>query len=35
LRAPLARPAAEIENAPPWLISLGRIADPNTQQSGS
>ena len=35
LRAPLQRPAAPIESAPPWLTSLDRIADPNTQQSGS
>jgi hypothetical protein len=35
LRAPLARPAAEIENPPPWLISLGQIADPNSHHSGS
>jgi Icc-related predicted phosphoesterase len=28
LRAPLLRPAATIENPPPWLESLGRIADP-------
>lgn len=28
LRAPLARPAAPIEIAPPWLASLGQIADP-------
>jgi len=28
LRAPLLRPAAPIENPPPWLISLGRIAEP-------
>ena len=27
LRAPLLRPAAPIQNPPPWLISLGRIAD--------
>ena len=35
LRAPLARPAAEIENAPPWLTSLGRIADPSLARPGS
>ena len=35
LRAPLLRPAAEIENPPPWLISLGRIADPNLARPGS
>jgi hypothetical protein len=28
LRAPLLRPAASIEIAPPWLISLGQITDP-------
>ena len=28
LRAPLRRPAAEIENPPAWLTSLGQIADP-------
>jgi Icc-related predicted phosphoesterase len=35
LRAPLQRPAAEIENPPPWLISLGRIADPNLAKPAS
>jgi hypothetical protein len=35
LRAPLRRPAADIANPPPWLISLGRIADPNSYRSGS
>src|SRR6267378_604246 len=35
LRAPLARPAAEIENPPPWLISLGRIADPSLARPAS
>jgi Icc-related predicted phosphoesterase len=29
LKAPLARPAAKIQMAPPWLISLDRIADPS------
>jgi Icc-related predicted phosphoesterase len=29
LDAPLQRPAAAIEKAPDWLISLGRIADPS------
>ena len=29
LRAPLLRPAAPITDPPPWLISLGRIADPS------
>ena len=28
LEAPLQRPAAPISNPPPWLTSLGRIADP-------
>ena len=28
LKAPLLRPAARITSPPPWLISLGRIADP-------
>jgi hypothetical protein len=28
LRAPLRRPAAPIDVPPPWLTSLGRIADP-------
>jgi hypothetical protein len=27
LRAPLLRPATPIQDPPPWLISLGRIAD--------
>jgi Icc-related predicted phosphoesterase len=27
LRAPLSRPAQPIQNPPPWLISLGRIAE--------
>ena len=35
LRAPLLRPAAGIENPPPWLISLGRIAEPNSHRSES
>ena len=35
LRAPLLRPAAEIENPPPWLISLGRIADPSLARPAS
>jgi hypothetical protein len=35
LRAPLQRPAAEIENPPPWLISLGRIAEPNSHRPES
>jgi hypothetical protein len=35
LRAPLARPAAEIANPPPWLISLGRIAEPVSHLSAS
>ena len=29
LKAPLQRPAAPIQTVPPWLTSLGRIADPN------
>jgi Icc-related predicted phosphoesterase len=29
LRAPLQRPAAPIADPPPWLTSLGRIADPS------
>jgi Icc-related predicted phosphoesterase len=29
LKAPLKSPAAAIEDAPDWLISLGRISDPN------
>ncbi len=35
LRAPLLRPAADIENPPPWLISLGRIAEPVSHLSAS
>jgi hypothetical protein len=35
LRAPLARPAADIANPPPWLISLGRIAEPVSHLSES
>ncbi len=29
LKAPLKRPAAPIEIVPPWLTSLGQIADPS------
>jgi hypothetical protein len=29
LKAPLTRPATPIRVAPPWLISLDRIADPS------
>jgi hypothetical protein len=29
LKTPLKRPAAPIVTVPPWLTSLGRIADPN------
>ena len=35
LAAPLQRPAAEIIDPPQWLISLGRIADPNLARPGS
>jgi hypothetical protein len=28
LKAPLQRPAAPVSSPPPWLISLGQIADP-------
>jgi len=35
LNASLQRPASEIGNAPPWLVSLGRIAEPNLHRSGS
>ena len=35
LAAPLQRPAAEITDPPQWLITLGRIADPNLARPGS
>ena len=35
LAAPLQRPAAQITDPPAWLISLGRIADPNLARPGS
>ena len=35
LAAPLRRPAAEITDPPQWLITLGRIADPNLARPGS
>jgi Icc-related predicted phosphoesterase len=35
LKAPLKRPAAAIRSAPPWLISLDRIADPSQAKPAS
>ena len=35
LNAPLQRPAAEIVNPPPWLTSLGRIAEAVSHLSSS
>jgi Icc-related predicted phosphoesterase len=35
LRAPLLRPAAPVQNPPPWLISLDRIADPSLARPAS
>ena len=35
LRAPLLRPAQPIQNPPPWLISLGRIAEAVSYRSAS
>jgi Icc-related predicted phosphoesterase len=35
LNAPLQRPAAPVQNPPPWLISLDRIADPSLARPAS
>jgi len=35
LTAPLRRPAATIQTAPPWLTSLDRIADPSLAKPAS
>jgi Icc-related predicted phosphoesterase len=35
LKAPLKRPAATIQTAPPWLTSLDRIGDPNLAKPAS